>query len=41
MEEAFAGIWDCHVTAKVPLRTAAYMVGVRRVLKSTTERGFD
>lgn len=41
MAEAFDGIWQSRKRRNVSLRTAAYVVAIERVLKSTRERGFD
>ncbi len=36
---AFAHIWEVHLTHRVPLRTAAYIVACRRVLEARAVRG--
>ena len=41
MRDAFAGIWDVHLTRNVPLRTAAFIVALQRVTRARVHRGFD
>jgi len=39
MDEAFRRVWDTHKKERVDLRTAAYMVAVRRVAEAARARG--
>ena len=37
--ESFRAVWDLHLERKVPLRTAAYVIGCTRVLEAHAVRG--
>ncbi|HTQ76018.1 MAG TPA: Glu/Leu/Phe/Val dehydrogenase [Burkholderiales bacterium] len=37
--DAFRAVWDLHLERKVPLRTAAYVIGCTRVLEAHAVRG--
>jgi glutamate dehydrogenase (NAD(P)+) len=37
--DAFRAVWDLHVERKIPLRTAAYVIGCTRVLEAHAVRG--
>jgi len=39
MGDAFRACWDLHVERKIPLRTAAYVIGCTRVLEAHAVRG--
>jgi glutamate dehydrogenase (NAD(P)+) len=39
MGEAFKAVWDLHLERKIPLRTAAYVIGCTRVLEAHAMRG--
>lgn len=39
MSEAFNGVWDLANEKSLPLRTAAFMVGIERVAKATEQAG--
>jgi glutamate dehydrogenase (NAD(P)+) len=39
MVEAFRAVWDLHLERKIPLRTAAYLIGCTRVLEAHSVRG--
>jgi glutamate dehydrogenase (NAD(P)+) len=39
MSEAFRAVWDLHIERKIPLRTAAYVIGCTRVLQAHAVRG--
>lgn len=41
MTEAFQAIWAVHTSDGVPLRTAAFVVAIRRVAQARLARGFD
>ena len=41
MTDAFEGVWDIHKTRRLPLRTAAYVLALRRVTRAHMHRGFD
>ena len=41
MTDAFKAIWAIHEEHKVPLRTAAFMLALRRVTRAELHRGFD
>jgi glutamate dehydrogenase (NAD(P)+) len=37
--DAFRAVWDLHLERKVPLRTAAYVIGCTRILEAHAVRG--
>ena len=39
MSEAFRAVWDLHEERRIPLRTAAYVIGCTRVLEAHAVRG--
>jgi glutamate dehydrogenase (NAD(P)+) len=39
MGEAFRAVWDLHLDRKIPLRTAAHVIGCTRVLEAHAVRG--
>jgi glutamate dehydrogenase (NAD(P)+) len=39
MEDAFRAVWDLHQERRIPLRTAAYVIGCSRVLEAHAVRG--
>jgi glutamate dehydrogenase (NAD(P)+) len=39
LSDAFRAVWDLHLERKVPLRTAAYVIGCTRVLEAHAVRG--
>jgi len=39
MGEAFRAVWEVHVERRIPLRTAAYVIGCTRVLEAHAVRG--
>jgi len=39
MREAFRAVWDLHAERRIPLRTAAYVIGCTRVLEAHAVRG--
>ena len=41
MTDAFAAIWEVAQRDSIPLRTAAFVVAVRRVVQARLARGFD
>ena len=41
MCDAFDELWRVHTEAKLPLRTAAYVVGLKSIARAHLTRGFD
>lgn len=41
MTDAFQGVWNVHANDGLPLRTAAFVVALRRVTRARIHRGFD
>jgi hypothetical protein len=39
MDRAFRAMWETHSERRVDLRTAAYMVGIARVVEASRQRG--
>lgn len=41
MTEAFASVWRTADEQRLPLRTAAFVIALQRVMKARQDRGFD
>jgi glutamate dehydrogenase (NAD(P)+) len=41
MTDAFRALWEVHEQKRVPLRTAAFIVALQRVVRAEIHRGFD
>jgi glutamate dehydrogenase (NAD(P)+) len=39
LSDAFRAVWDLHLERRIPLRTAAYVIGCTRVLEAHAVRG--
>jgi len=41
MTDAFRNIWEIHTNRNIPLRTAAFVLALQKVVQAEVHRGFD